>query len=309
MDPNAAAWVVGQVVRGRRVVRAQRLTGGITSEVTGVAIEDAAGRTHRLVLRRWHGQPRPDGTVEDGRVLVSREAATLSLLEATAMPAPRVVAIDPTGGEAGLPALLMTRRPGRIDLTPADADRWTVSLAEQLARIHAMDAPAGGPPYECWLRFDDAGQLDSARTDAAGPLERWQEAGEVLATAPTATTQTFVHHDYQHFNVLWSRTGAMSGVVDWVGAGSGPADGDVVHCRTNLCLLYGAPRAIAFQDAYERIAGRRVAPWWDVAGVVDSLGWPAAEMQQQAGRRLRVDGAAFRARADALLGWVLRRVR
>jgi hypothetical protein len=80
-----------------------------------------------------------------------------------------------------------------------------------------------------------------------------------------------------------------------------------VHCRLNLCLLYGAERAIAFQTAYESRAGRRVDPWWDVAGVVDGLDWSAAELQTQAGRRLRVDAGALSSRLEALLAWAVRR--
>jgi aminoglycoside phosphotransferase (APT) family kinase protein len=303
MDRDVAEWIVAQVAQGRRLVRARRLTGGLTSEVTGVAVEDRAGRTHRMVLRRWRGEPWPDGKVDDGRVLAPREAEVLSLLESTALPAPRMVAVDPSGAHAGLPALLMTRLPGRLDLTPVDPDEWTRRLAEQLVRVHVVDAPPLEWAYEHWLRVGDAPAAAGADRDA-----RWRAALEILATAPVDTAPAFVHRDYQQFNVLWSRHGVVSGVVDWVWAGAGPADGDVVHCRTNLCLLYGAGRAIDFQRAYEELAGRRISPWWDVAGAVDGFGWTAADLQKQAGRRLRVDGGTFAERVDALLGWVLRRL-
>jgi aminoglycoside phosphotransferase (APT) family kinase protein len=289
LDHPAAAWIVAQVPRGRRVVRAQRLMGGLTSEVTAVTVEDAHGKPHRFVLRRWTAKPWPDGAVDDGRLLVPREAATLLALETVALAAPRVVATDPTGDEAGLPALLMTRLPGRIDLNPAAPDDWIRQLAEQLAEIHDIAPWPGLPAYETWLRVPE-------------PL---------AASRPEPAVARLVHHDYQQFNVLWSRgrisgptmSGpVISGVVDWVWASSGPADDDVVHCRGNLCLLYGADRAIAFQSAYEALVGRRVDPWWDLAGALDGLGWQRAELQKQAGRRLRVPAqATMRAELDRLV--------
>jgi aminoglycoside phosphotransferase (APT) family kinase protein len=279
LDDAAAAWVVAQVPRGRRVARSHRLTGGLTSEVTAITVADAAGRTHRLVLRRWTGKPWPDGAVDDGRVLVPREVGVLTALERTDIPAPRVVATDPRGDAAGLPALLMTRLPGRIELRPNDPADWTRQLARQLAVIHDVPPWPDLPAYATWLRVPE--RLAAARPRAAGAA--------------------LVHHDYQQFNVLWSR-GRISAVVDWVWASAGPADDDVVHCRGNICLLYGADRAVAFQSAYEAIAGRRVDPWWDLAGAVDGLGWGHADLQKQAGRRLRLPPpATMRAELDRLI--------
>jgi aminoglycoside phosphotransferase (APT) family kinase protein len=298
---DAAVWVLGQVPRGRRVLRVQRLTGGLTSEVTAVTVEDAAGRRHRFVLRRWTGKPWPDGTVDDGHALVAREAAVLGLLEPTTIRAPRVVATDRRGDSAGLPALLMTRLPGRLELTPADPQAWVEQLAAQLVEIHHLTPPAALPAYESWLTVGGAAVPEWATRPAL-----WRAALDAVAEEPGIRSGGFVHHDYQQFNVLWS-SGRVSGVVDWVWASQGPPDADVVHCRLNLCLLYGAERAIAFQTAYESMAGRRVDPWWDVAGVVDGLGWSATELQTQAGRRLRVDAAAVPSRLEALLGRVVRR--
>lgn len=293
MDRDAAAWVVAQVPRGRRVVAARRLTGGLTSEVTALTVEDGAGRSHRLVMRRWTGDPWPDGDVDDGRVLVPREAAVLQAVEGSPVPAPALVATDAGGEAAGLPALLMTRVPGRLDLSPADPQAWTLRLAQQLAELHTLTARPQVSAYESWLDLDDV-EIPAA-------------AADVLRAGPPPAPASFVHHDFQQFNVLWNRRGDISGVVDWVWAGPGPADADVVHCRLNLCLLYGAERAIAFQAAYEAAAGRRVTPWWDVAGAVSGRAWSADELQRQAGRRLRVDAGLFDERLGALLRYALRR--
>jgi aminoglycoside phosphotransferase (APT) family kinase protein len=171
------------------------------------------------------------------------------------VPAPHLVAS--TGDvAAGGPALLMTRVPGRMVLMPIDRERWLRQMAQMLARIHELGATGAG--FESWL---DASKLtppaDASRVDI------WREAFALVAEQRLATRTCFIHRDYQHFNLLWSRE-RLTGVVDWGGAGVGPPDVDVGHCRLNLTLLFSADVAERFRELYEAAAGRAVDRYWDV---------------------------------------------
>lgn len=53
-------------------------------------------------------------------------------------------------------------------------------------------------------------------------------------------------------------------MVDWGGAGAGPPDVDVGHCRLNLTLLFSVGAAERFRELYEAEAGRAVDPYWDL---------------------------------------------
>lgn len=299
MDAAAAAWVLAQVPGARRVVGARRLTGGATSSVHAVSLETATGRRRRVVLRRWTGAPWPDGTVDDGEQCTRREAAVLTLLDDSDLPAPRLLAVDPGGQQCGLPAVLMTMLPGRIELTPGDPAGWLRALAAMLPRIHAV-APTGLPAYETWLRV--GGAVPSWTAHPA----LWRRAIEIARAAPSADGG-LVHHDYQEFNVLW-RHGGISGVVDWTWASQGPPDDDVLHCWLNLVLVHGPDWAERFRRAYEAEAGRGFGPWWQVAGCVDGLRhWLDWDFGRQAGRRLRVDPAQFPARLDRALADAMHR--
>jgi aminoglycoside phosphotransferase (APT) family kinase protein len=301
MDERAAAWVV-QAVGGSHLLRGRRLTGGLTSSVHAVDVQTSAG-VERLVLRRWPGTPWPDGSIDDGERMVADETHVLTAIAGSGLPAPAVVATDPTGDEAGLPALLMTRLPGRLDLTPHDPLAWVQLLAEQLHRLHDVTPSAPLPSYESWVRLDPL----EVPTWSSRP-ELWRDAIDLVAAPAEVPQIPLIHHDFQQFNVLWSG-GRISGLVDWVAASQGPPDDDVMHCRLNLCLLYDADRAMAFQSSYEAIAGRTVHPWWDVVGVLDYLGgWTAEDLQRQAGRRLRIDGGGMNERIEQLLLAVMRRV-
>ena len=87
---------------------------GIVLSVHGLSILDAHGLRHRWVVRRYMGAYQR----EWGARAIRREAAVLSALERSGLPAPRLVDADPDGMRAGVPAIVMSRVPGRIHLTP-----------------------------------------------------------------------------------------------------------------------------------------------------------------------------------------------
>lgn len=245
---EALSWVEHALGAGGRVVASERLTGGLTSIVHRLIVERGGVRTP-YVLRRW-------ALDQDAYVAaaVGWETRVLAALERTDLPAPRV--IDSTTDVAhGGPAVLVTCLPGRIELMPSDRDRWLREMARMLARIHA--ASITGKPFEPWL---DATKLSPPPDASRASL--WTDAFALAATARIART-TFIHRDYQHFNLLWQHD-EIAGVVDWVEATNGPPELDVGHCRLNLTVLFSADVADRFLAMYEAEAGRRVDPAWDV---------------------------------------------
>jgi aminoglycoside phosphotransferase (APT) family kinase protein len=67
----------------------------------------------------------------------------LALLSDT--PAPLVVAADPEAAFCDVPALVLTRLPGRAPGLPGDMDAFIAQLAQTLTEIHAVDAGAREP--------------------------------------------------------------------------------------------------------------------------------------------------------------------
>jgi len=208
--------------------------GGITSSIHRLAVETRIGTRTQVVLRQW--TPSVWDTTADAPQFVERERHVLRGLESTDIPAPRVLAVDPTGESTGVPALLMTRVPGRKDLTPTDPKAWLRQIAGMAARIHELDVDA--EPY--WWKKRDV----PVPPWASRPAD-WRAAADLVRGPAPAHEVRFAHGDYQHFNFLWQR-GRLTGVVDWVVACRGPADVDVGHCRLNLAVLYSAELAAAF---------------------------------------------------------------
>jgi aminoglycoside phosphotransferase (APT) family kinase protein len=97
----------------------------------------------------------------------------------------------------------------------------------------------------------------------------WERAAEISHGPAPRLPEVLVHRDYHPGNVLWRR-GAVSGVVDWQGACTGPAAVDVAHCRVNL-LTFGTDAAEHFTALWQQASGTACHPWADVVTIIGFL--------------------------------------
>jgi aminoglycoside phosphotransferase (APT) family kinase protein len=271
------------------------LLGGITSSVHRLSVRLPGGRSTQVVLKRY-----ADPDWGEVRAMVRDEADALAAVETTAVPAPRLLGAEPDGAETdGAPSLLMTRAPGRVWLTPSDLDAWIRQLAALLPLIHARAAGA-------WTRAPRDRAATGVPSSARRP-EAWIAAKRLVTAEPPPRDAAFVHGDYQHFNVLWSRD-RLSALVDWSAARIAHPDLDVGHCRLNLAVLYSVDVAERFRLAYEAVAGRRVEPWWDLHQLLayDDT-WRDFIPVQVAGRA-HVDVPGMTGRVEELLALALARL-
>lgn len=259
-------WIVGAVGRGGRVRRVTEFSNASTSAVHAVDVETAGGRLERLVLRRYvfpevvASEPEP----------IRRERVVLEALERTVVAAPRVVATDPDGAACGVPALLMTRLPGRARWRARKLDGFAEALAAEVPRIHATPLPPGDD-FPTYRRYDGHGDAPAPPRWSRAP-EAWAAAIEVCRAGPPAYEPTFIHRDYHAGNVLWRGPATVTGIVDWAWACRGPALIDVAHCRLNLVLAHGPEVADAYLDRWREITGTAsYDATWDLIDAVDAF--------------------------------------
>jgi aminoglycoside phosphotransferase (APT) family kinase protein len=233
----------------------------MSSAVHLLTVADGAGRRRQAVLRRY---VRPELNAEDPDI-AAREAQALGVAESVGVPTPVLLAVDPAGTEAGVPAVLMSPLPGRVDWWPSDTGRWLRRLAGVLSVIHAAPLPPAGligpfapdlpasyqPPP--WARYPRV----------------WERAAAISRGPAPVLPQVLVHRDFHPGNVLW-RWGTVSGVVDWQGACTGPGVIDVAHCRVNL-LTFSARTAGQFTAWWQQAAGAAYHPWADVVTIIGFL--------------------------------------
>jgi aminoglycoside phosphotransferase (APT) family kinase protein len=219
---------------------------------------------HPFVLRSYVA---PEVTAEEPSI-VAREAHVLKLLVRSEISTPDVLAVDATGADAGVPSLLMSRLPGRLDWAPRDLDAWLHRLASVLPVLHAAPITADDDvqpflPYQpasweppAWLR-------DRAL---------WTRALTVFHGPRLDHDEVFVHRDYHPGNVLW-RGGRVTGVVDWQAASIGPRAADVWHCRGNLLGHFDLSVADHFLQIWQDVSGTEYHPWAEAVMLVDAISW------------------------------------
>lgn len=252
LPDHALRWAEAAVGPGSRVRVIEALAGGTSSAVHALTIEDAGGRVHELVLRRF---VRLDWLAEEPD-LAAREATALGLMATSPLPTPALVAVSDD-------AVLMTRLPGEIDWNPP-----LLGLAELLPLIHATPVPEGAPlpdyrPYPIKMRRPPVW---------AGRPDAWLRGIELLDGPVPSHERLLIHRDFHPGNVLWHE-GEVTGLVDWVNASIGSPWADVGHCRVNLASEVGQEGADEFLELYRQVSGRQdpYHPYWDISAAIGGL--------------------------------------
>ena len=256
--PLTLAWVSQHLEAGERIVGAEALHGGATADMRRLIIGTRDGDTRNLVLRSFV-DPTRQGPAED---LLHRETDALTTLTGAGVPAPGLVAVDPTAEHCEYPSLLMTHLPGRTVLDDEGLETRLPLLARQLVAVHAV-RPAVRPREYVALTT-----ADTVVTPEGADAAVWAAAIDVIRKPAPRYAGRFLHRDFQPGNVLFDLppedpAGAVSarivGVVDWAAASWGPADLDVAHCSTNIALLHGPAWGLCFIEAYQEAGGMLAA--------------------------------------------------
>jgi len=269
--PRARRWVEKVAGKGSEVVRVRRLGGGISSAMHAVDVQTARGGLTKLVLRR-HLALR---LLEEEPDAAEREARNLGLVESAGIAAPRLVAVDADGAECDVPAVLMTRISGHLELKPRDIDRWLRGLAELLPPIHAVST--AGVFVSNWDLWDDL--REAQPPEWTRNRKDWERLIEISRHPWPRHEPRFIHRDFQHYNVLWSR-GRPAGVVDWVNAATGPVEVDYAHFRHNLVFDFGFEVAERFAAIYREVTGEEPDPFWEALTL--PARWPMSPDQHAA---------------------------
>lgn len=226
------------VAPGARVTRLRRFTGGAGG---ADAYEVTLDRAPRRVVAKLY---------RDGDCTASLEWSRLEFAQRVTAPVPKPIAADLESVWFGCPAFVMSRLPGRPDVTPKDADSWVAALAQTLTKLHktAFDGAEGElprpPQPETWQ--PPAGERDPLTAAAVSAVE---------ARLPSLSPErVFTHGDFHPGNVLWHR-GRITGVVDWSAARLDSRWSELAYCRADVCLILGPGVADRLADAYSDIVG------------------------------------------------------
>jgi aminoglycoside phosphotransferase (APT) family kinase protein len=235
-----------------------------------IVVETPDGTSASVVLRRG---VRQNWRTTDPDFTPEQEIATYSLLAASAVPAPRLIAADPLGAECDVAAILLTRSLGHHVIDPTDRNAFARELAGVLPAIHRVDPATARLAVPRYRPYADPATLRPPAWTTRPEL--WERAVDVVAGPPPASRETFIHRDYHPGNTLWT-DGRVSAVLDWTTASFGPPGIDLAHMQANLAMLYEVAMADAFLRSYEASAGLEARndhdPFWDLQDAVGFLG-------------------------------------
>ena len=239
-------WVAKQLPEGRSVVDSGFLSGGWSSQMRRLTLDDDTELVLRSFVKPFFRQHAPG--------LLGREASVLALLaDADGVPAPEPVAVDATAEHCDHPSLLMSRLPGRVRVDEEDLERRLDLLAAQLVRIHRVVPEERPRTYQAWTRPE---KVQGVR----GPL--WERAVDVIRQDPPPYEGCFLHRDFHPGNVLFTGAGAdlrISGVVDWVETSGGPPTWTSPTARRLWPCSTARNTASASGERYEAHGGHRLA--------------------------------------------------
>lgn len=294
---SVTAWFAGHVPEVSPPLRFDLIAGG-RSNLT-YRVTDTAGGS--WVLRRP-----PTGHVLATAHDMVREHRIISALAVTDVPVPPTLGLCEDEAVNGAPFYVMghvdglvLRDAGQASLvTPEVRRRAGLSVAENLARIHAVDPDAVGLGdlgrkdgyIERQLKRWN-GQFDKARTREVPSVS---EAHERLLTAiPEQGAPAIVHGDYRLDNCMVDATGEVIAVLDWeiCTLGDPLADLGVLMVYWTepddpyaalpgaATTLEGFPSRVEMVAAYEAAGGRSVGDldyyvgfgYWKLACILEGV--------------------------------------
>lgn len=318
-SPDRLAALRDRLAPGAHIGAVRRLSGSARCGIHALDLTVQSDTPLRAILRRY-----PTSYIGEDPEVVRREWEALRLARGANVPTPEPLLLDETGELFKVPALVMSRLPGRplarrLASAAPDATEWVEPVARALAAIHAMPFDPAAPSRiprldeqrmaaESW---EEGAPRLHLRVDALPEGEEVLDALRRSWPAQPPARPVLLHGDFHPFNILW-RGGTVSGIVDWAEARIGPPQFDLAHMRWEIALRFDLSGVDSFLDAYERASGQRVENMalWDLV----RLWWMGPVLSSWVGF-FQLEGRAdagietIRARRDAYLALTMERVR
>ncbi|MET3695831.1 phosphotransferase family enzyme [Bacillus oleivorans] len=232
------------------------LKGGISAQVTGLAVLQPNGQIKKLIVRQ-HG----DVDYKQNPKIAADEYKLLEILKSYGPPVPKPYYLDQSGEIFTRPYIVMEF----IDGTPEMNDMKIKELASILTKIHGLDSSKQDlsflPKQE--INFEKLLNRDTDNT-----LNQWT-IREILRSVfpfPNKNPQVILHGDFWPGNTLW-KNGKLVGVIDWEDAALGDPISDLGNGRLEVLFQFGIEAMMDFTKHYKTLMttyNYTDQPYWDL---------------------------------------------
>lgn len=206
----------------------------------------------------------------EARACFEVEACALDVATAHGVPAPRLIALDLAGTEAGAMAILVTMAEGTSRIPARPVPGRLQAFGAACAAINRVPAPADERlPYR--VRPISIVDFAAVRRER-GTTGLVADAEQAIAELPVPDQKrVFVHGDLWQGNTLWTDD-RVSAVVDWDCSGTGPYGVDLGSARCDAAIMHGPEFAEDVLDGWQRETGQAAenVAYWDVVAALST---------------------------------------
>lgn len=295
-EDNKFARVVRKIDPRGRLLRAWRLAGGVSAQMTALEIERADGRAQKMIVR-LHGEI---DRANNPRIAAD-EFRLLQLLRSVGLPVPEPYYLDTSGEIFPIPYVVIEYVEGKTEFTSENVPDLIDQFTTGLSTIHRVDCAKLDvsflPPVE--RRYARLLSEHPARLDESLLEGRVRNVLETAWPFAQHNATVLLHGDYWPGNILW-RDGQLVAIVDWEDAVVGDPLADLANSRIELLWAVSSEAMQHFTRQYQALNAIDGAdlPYWDLCAALRKTSqislWSldaALEKTMRAGLRLFIDQA------------------
>ncbi|MBE3561591.1 MAG: phosphotransferase family protein [Ktedonobacteraceae bacterium] len=255
------AQVVQRIDPRYRLIRAWKLKGGISAEVTALEIEQANGQTQKMVVRQYS-----ETDLKQNLHVAANEFRLLRTLRSTGLAVPDPYYLDQSGDIFPTPYIVIEYVEGKPEFSPADLPDFIFQFTSQLSRIHAVNRLTADLSFLPQQKKICAEELKEQRVKFDEISEEdIQNVSRVIQLFPQQNPAVLLHGDFWPGNILWKGERLVA-IIDWEDARLGDPLADVANSRLEILWAFGREAMYSFTRQYQSMTAFDLTclPCWDL---------------------------------------------
>ena len=275
---------VAQKIDSRsRLLRAWKLQGGVSAQVTALEVERPDGYRQKMIVRQCG-----EADLKYNPQIAADEFRLLQLLRSYGLAVPMPYYLDRSDEIFSTPYIVLEYVEGETEFAPSNLSDFLSQFATQLSRIHQIDASRSDvaflPKFEertARLLRERPAQIDESLDEG-----RIRNVLEETWPLPQHSTSVLLHGDFWPGNVLW-RDGQLVAIIDWEDAALGAPLADVANSRLEILWAFGSNAMQGFTQQYQAMTSIDFTdlPYWDLYAALRPIskiaGWGLDDLTEK----------------------------
>ncbi|SIR57045.1 Phosphotransferase enzyme family protein [Peribacillus simplex] len=233
---------------GNKLIRAWKLKGGISAQVTGLEILQPSGRIIKMIVRQ-HG----DNDLKRNPNIAADEHKLLGILKAAGLPVPMPYYIEESCEIFSKPCILIEFIGGKSEFTPSNLNDHILQLAINLAKIHRVDCANLSLSFLPKLENTYVEMLNNKNKVVLDETLNLSLIRDLLKSSfplPSMNKEVILHGDYWPGNILWKEDKLVS-IIDWEDSGLGDPLADLANSQLEISYHFGMQAMDHFTNQYK----------------------------------------------------------